>query len=185
MLNPASTACSAYLCRDSGLFPERCRVYPSLSATKMLFYAPSAPHPSASIHHLGMSAVSKQTPASLIKAFPDNDADHIVSQWQPFIQVIHDVATHCVTAGAQTGCDPWPWCCSSSGGCGTGAGTPRSSPLSRSRWPASPWDAGGTAGAACSPDRGCCRTSPGSPGYPCTCRGEPGTHVRGAFSSRK
>lgn len=82
--------------------------------------------------------------------------------------------TYCVTAGARTGCDPWPWCCSSNGGCGTGAGTLRSSPWSRTRWPASPWDAGGTAGAACSPARGCCHTSPGSPGYPCTCRGDRG-----------
>lgn len=81
-------------------------------------------------------------------------------------------STHCVAAGVRTGCGLWPWCCSSSGGCGTGAGTRRSSPSSRPRWPASLWDAGGRAGAACSPDQGCCRTSPGSPGCPCTCRAQ-------------
>lgn len=81
-------------------------------------------------------------------------------------------STHCVATGVRTGCGLWPWCCSSSGGCGTGAGTLRSSPSSRPRWPASLWGAGGTAGAVCSPDQGCCRTSPGSPGSPCTCRVE-------------
>lgn len=81
-------------------------------------------------------------------------------------------STHCVAAGVQTGCGPWSWCCSSSGGCGTDAGTLWSSPSSRHRWPASPEDVGGTAAAACWPDQGCCRTSPVSPGCPCTCRAE-------------
>lgn len=80
--------------------------------------------------------------------------------------------THYVTAGVRTSCDPWLWCCSSSGGCGTGAGTLISSPLSQPQWPASPSGAGGTVGAACSPDRGCCHTSPASPGCPCTCRAQ-------------
>lgn len=214
-------------------------MFTQVSAMKMLFNALSAPHPSAFIHHLGMSAVTKQTPASFIKAFPDNIVSHWLHTRSNFcfyeikyckFQVTNHIFitspitwsqerqhnpkmtrrkteqtentvffcssgpsqilknstapfpgytrcshfTYCVTAGAQTGCDPWPWCCSSNGGCGTGAGTLRSSPISRTRWPASPWDAGGTAGAACSSDRGCCRTSPGSPGYPCTCRGDRG-----------